>query len=124
VRILVADDHETVRKGLCAIPATREEFKVVEAVNGREAAEKAREWNPDLVILDITMPVLDGFATAQEIRKHSDVPILFFTTHDSRQLSDTAKAIGVQGFVLKTQSSEVLLMAIATLLQRREFFPP
>jgi CheY-like chemotaxis protein len=69
-RILIADDNEVVRKGVCNI--LRSGLKVeaaIEAVNGKEAVEKARELNPDLVILDMAMPVLDGFSAAERIKK-------------------------------------------------------
>ena len=70
MRILIADDHEAVRKGVCAILSAREDVEICgEAENGKEAIEKAHALKPDLIILDITMPVLSGFEAAREIRK-------------------------------------------------------
>ena len=70
LRILIVDDHEAVRKGVCAILSARLDIEVCgEAVNGKEAIEKTKELKPDLIILDVTMPVLNGFDAAREIRK-------------------------------------------------------
>src|ERR1700684_2611072 len=81
LRILVADDHESVRKGVCVILGTRADIEVCgEAANGREAIDKAQELKPDLIILDITMPVLSGIDAAEMIRKTlPNVPILFLS---------------------------------------------
>lgn len=125
MRILIADDHETVRKGVCSILASRKDLEVCgEASNGKEAIEKASELKPDLVILDITMPVLDGFSAAKQIRKLlPDVPILFLSMHDAQQWIEEAKAIGVQGFVSKSDIAGVLLTAVDTVLQKQSYFP-
>lgn len=125
LRILIADDHETVRKGVCSILASRKDLEVCgEASNGKEAIEKASELKPDLVILDITMPVLDGFSAAKQIRKLlPDVPILFLSMHDAQQWIEEAKAIGVQGFVSKSDIAGVLLTAVDTVLQKQSYFP-
>ena len=70
LRILVADDHESVRKGVCVILGTRDDIEVCgEASNGQEAIDKAQELKPDLIILDITMPVVNGIDAAEAIRK-------------------------------------------------------
>ena len=125
MRILVADDHETVRKGVSAILTTHNDVEVCgEAANGREAVEKANELQPDLIILDITMPKLNGFEAALEIRKTMPaVPILFLSMHDGRQMLQASKTAGVQGYVTKTQASETLLLAVDALLRGDVFFP-
>jgi DNA-binding NarL/FixJ family response regulator len=125
LRILVADDHEAVRKGVCAILGSRKDVEVCgEAENGKEAIEKAHEFKPDLIILDITMPVLSGFEAAREIRKNlPHVPILILSMHESNQLIEEAKKIGVQGYVTKTQVGSTLLQAVDTLLAKQTFFP-
>jgi DNA-binding NarL/FixJ family response regulator len=119
------DDYEAVRKGVCAILSSRLDIEVCgEAANGREAIRKARELNPDLIILDITMPILDGTSAAREIRKFMPaIPILFFSMHDSEQVVRQARAIGVQGFVIKTQAAETLLNAVDALINKQTFFP-
>jgi DNA-binding NarL/FixJ family response regulator len=125
LRILIADDHEAVRKGVCAILAARIGMEIcAEAENGREAIEQALELKPDLIILDITMPVLSGFEAAREIRKTLPrVPILILSMHESNQLIEEAKKLGVQGYVTKTQVGSTLLSAVETLLRNETFFP-
>jgi len=76
--VLIADDHEVVRKGVCNILEARGDAKVCgEATNGEEAVQKAIELNPDLVILDVTIPVLDGFSAAKRIKEVlPEIPVL------------------------------------------------
>jgi DNA-binding NarL/FixJ family response regulator len=70
VRILIADDHPVVRKGVCSILESRNDLEVCgEATNGEEAVQKSLRLNPDLIVLDVTMPVLDGFSAARKIRE-------------------------------------------------------
>jgi DNA-binding NarL/FixJ family response regulator len=85
VRILIADDHEIVRKGVCSILESRKDIEICgEASNGQEAVQKALQLNPDLVILDVTMPVLDGFAAARQVKEVlPNVPILMLSMHDA-----------------------------------------
>jgi DNA-binding NarL/FixJ family response regulator len=125
LRILIADDHEAVRKGVCAILGARADVEVCgEAVDGKEAIEKAGALKPDIIILDITMPVLSGFEAAREIRKTMPhVAILILSMHESNQLIEEAKKIGVQGYITKTQVGSTLLQAVDALLQKQSFFP-
>jgi DNA-binding NarL/FixJ family response regulator len=125
LRVLIADDHEAVRKGVCAILGSREDIEICgEAQNGKEAVEKAESLKPDLVVLDITMPVLSGLEAAREIRKILPrVPILILSMHESNQLIEEAKKVGVQGYVTKTQVGGTLLQAVDALLREENFFP-
>jgi DNA-binding NarL/FixJ family response regulator len=124
LRVLIADDHEAVRKGVCSILGSRKDLEVCgEAENGRDAIEKVRELKPDVVILDITMPVLSGFEAAREIRKTMSVPILILSMHESNQLIEEARKIGVQGYVTKTEAASTLLLAVDALLHKQDFFP-
>jgi CheY-like chemotaxis protein len=93
VRILIVDDHEMIRKGVCAVLSARKDIEVCgEAADGLEAIEKAKKLQPDLVIMDITMPKMSGFDAAREIRKLLPaVPILFLTMHDSHQMVRVTK---------------------------------
>ena len=125
MRILIVDDHEAVRKGVCSILSSRLDIEVCgEAVNGKEAIEKAKELRPDLVILDITMPVLNGFDAAREIRKIlPEARILMFSMHESKQLLEEAKKLGVHGYLTKTRGSDALLRAVDALSGNQTFFP-
>jgi DNA-binding NarL/FixJ family response regulator len=125
LRVLIADDHEAVRKGVCVILGTRGDIEVCgEASNGREAIDKAKELQPNLIILDITMPVLSGIDAAEVIRTAlPHVPILFLSMHQSRQIVAEAKRIGVQGYVRKSEAATTLLNAVDAVLRNEPFFP-
>ena len=124
VRILIADDHEVVRRGVGSILESRESLEVCgEAANGQEAVEKAAALSPDLVVLDVTMPVQDGFATAKEIRKIlPNVPILMLSMHAGREMVRASRSAGAQGFITKTDVASVLLTAIDALSRGETFF--
>jgi DNA-binding NarL/FixJ family response regulator len=95
-----------------------------EAADGMEAVEKARELMPDLIILDITMPRLNGLDAARMIRRAlPETPIIVLSVHKSRQLMKEAQEIGVQGYVSKEEASKVLVGAANAVLQKRGFFP-
>src|ERR1700688_3280412 len=121
VRILVADDHEAVRKGVGAILGTRLDIEVCgEATNGQEAIAQAHALKPDLIILDITMPVLNGLDAARVIRiTLPDLPILLFTMHEGKHAIDDAKKIGIEGFVCKSEPSATLLAAVDAVLRNQ-----
>jgi DNA-binding NarL/FixJ family response regulator len=124
LRVLVADDHEMVRIGLCTMLQSQQIEVCAQAKNGEEAVEKSRELSPDLIILDISMPVVGGIEAAQQIRVFlPDVPILFFSAHNTSQLVAIAKSVGAQGFVTKDQVAERLLEAVDALLHKQPFFP-
>src|SRR5258708_5475259 len=98
LRVLVADDHEMVRLGLCALLQSQQIEICAQAKNGEEAVEKSRQLSPDLIVLDISMPVLGGIEAARQIRVFlPDVPILFFSTHNASHLVAIAKSVGAQG---------------------------
>ena len=125
LRILVADDQEAIRKRVRSILVSKREFEVcAEAPNGREAVEKARELKPDLIILDITMPELNGLDAARLIRQFSpETPIVILSVHKSRQLMYEAQKIGVQGYVTKEDANQDLIRAVDAVLQKLTFFP-
>ena len=126
MKILIADDHEIVRKGVCAILTTYlQPEHCEEASNGQEAITKALALQPDLILLDINMPILGGFAAAKELQKLlPHVPILFLTIHGGDSFVSEARRAGVQGFVTKDHAGEVLVDAIKALLNGQTFFPP
>lgn len=123
IRILIADDHEMMRKVTIRILQSRPDIECAEARNGQEAVEKALELKPDLIVLDISMPAVDGFDAAREIKQHlPDVPILFFSIYDDVEYVDAARSIG-EGVVLKDEAGTTLLQAVDALLKKHKFFP-
>jgi len=124
LRILVADDHTAVRRGVCTLLSSRNDLEVCgEAQDGKEAIEKTRELEPDLIILDITMPVLDGFSAVREIRKFMpDVPILVLSMHRGKRAIQEAKLLGTQGFVSKSHLAATLLRAVDAIVRKQTFF--
>lgn len=126
-RILLADDHEVVRRGLCALLKTRQpEWEVCgEASNGREAVEKALKLNPDVVILDVGMPNLNGLeATRQIVKAKPQIRILILTLHDSDQLVQEVLNAGARGFLLKSDAARDLVTAVEALRNNKIYFTP
>jgi DNA-binding NarL/FixJ family response regulator len=123
-QILVADDHESVRRGLRELIMTEREFEVCgEAGDGREAVEKARELGPDVVVLDVSMPGMNGVEAARQIvKQNSMTEILILTLHDSEQIIRDILKAGARGYMLKSDVAHDLLFAIRSLAQHRPFF--
>ncbi len=123
-RILIADDHERVRKSYRSLVETRRDLEVCgEATDGQEAVVKAEQCIPDLILLDVSMPVLDGFSAAKKIRELlPGIPILMLSMNDSAQMIRSSREAGAQGFVSKQISSKVLLKAVGVLLAGGTFF--
>ena len=123
MRVLLADDHEMVRIGLCTMLQSQQIEVCAQAKNGEEAVEKSRELSPDLIILDVSMPVLGGIEAAQQIRVFlPDVPILFYSMNNTPELIAIAKSVGAQGFVTKNQMAVTLLEAVDALRNKKTFF--
>ena len=124
MRILIADDHEVIRRGVIRVLQSRDDVKeYAEATNGKEAIEKALEWKPDLILLDVRLPLLDGFAVAREIKQHEpDIAILFFSIYDTNEILKEARSIG-DGFILKEKLVEMLPRAIDALRRKQQYFP-
>jgi DNA-binding NarL/FixJ family response regulator len=123
-RILVADDHEVVRQGIRAILRTRSDWEICgEAVDGRDAIRLAKELQPDVVIMDITMPVMSGLEASQEIVK-LQLPsrILIFTMHESKSLGPSVRKVGAHGYVVKSRAARDLVDALDRLLAGGTFF--
>jgi len=125
MRILIADDHPIVRKGVRSILESRKDLEVCgEATNGEEAVRKSLEVNPELIILDVTMPVLDGFSAARKIKEAMPaVPILMLSMQDGPEMARSSRSVGAQGFVTKAATNEVLLKAVDVLIAGGTFFP-
>jgi DNA-binding NarL/FixJ family response regulator len=124
--ILLVDDHEVVRRGLRALLATQAGWEVVgEAVNGREAVEKVNQLKPDVVIMDITMPGINGFdATRLIMEAAPHTKVLIFTMHHSEQMVETALKVGARGYVLKSEAGSDLIAALNALSEKTTFIMP
>jgi DNA-binding NarL/FixJ family response regulator len=125
-RILVADDHEVVRKGVRRLLQARPGWEVCgEASNGEEAVTAAELLHPDVVILDVTMPNLDGIGAVREIRARLPrTEVLVYTMHETEELLADALAGGAQSYVLKTDPSRLLLAAVEALARHMPFVSP
>jgi len=126
-KILIVDDHEFIREGLRnLLSQTRPGWTVCgQASNGQEAVAAVKKLHPDAVILDLTMPVMNGLEAAVRIAKlDSHCRILIFSMHDSERLIVAVRDAGAQGFVLKSQAGKNLVAAIETLLGGGTFFGP
>lgn len=126
IRILIADDHEVVRKGLALVLAQEPDFAVVgEAENGRLALEKASYLQPNLVVLDWKMPIMDGLATAAQIRQQlPDVRILLLSGAPIEDAALDALDEGVDGFVHKDISPTDLAQAIRIVASGKSYLGP
>src|SRR5262245_18173256 len=124
VSILIADDHAVVRRGLRALLETLPRWKICgEALNGSEAVEKAAQLQPDIVILDISMPVVSGVAATTRI--HEVAPksrVLVLTMHNSEELIQSCLSAGAQGYLLKSDAEHDLISAVDALLKGKTFF--
>ncbi|WP_328448765.1 MULTISPECIES: response regulator transcription factor [unclassified Amycolatopsis] len=119
VRVLLCDDQELVRVGLRMIVESQDDLAVVgEAANGEEAVAKARELRPDLVLMDVRMPVLDGVtATGRICAELPDVRVLIITTFDLDEYAYAALRAGASGFLVKDAPSEEMLVAVRGVLR-------
>lgn len=123
LQVLIADDHEIMRRGIRSVLESRDDIEVYEAENGKEAIAKTHQLRPHLVILDVSMPVLDGFSAAREIRKaFPQIPILIFSLDRTEAFTEVAKKIGVSGYISKNDVGDTLLKAIDAALNNQEFF--
>jgi DNA-binding NarL/FixJ family response regulator len=124
LRILIADDHNLVRRGLKALIESRPGWQVCgEAHTGRDAAVKAEQMKPDVVILDISMPGLNGVEAARRIRKSSpNTEILILSVHYSDQLIRDILEAGARGYVMKSDSDRDLLVAVQAMADHKPFF--
>jgi DNA-binding NarL/FixJ family response regulator len=124
LRLLVADDHEIVRKGLRSILEAQPGWQVAaEASDGREAVDKAKQFKPDVTVMDIGMPSLNGLEAARQILKHDvRAKILILTMHESDPLIREVLDAGARGYVLKTDASRDLVSAINAIRSNKTFF--
>lgn len=123
-RIIIADDHEVVRRGMNAIISTRKEWEVVaEAITGRQAVEFTRKHKPDLVIMDIGMPELNGLeATRQILKEFPATEVLILTMHESEQVIREVLDTGARGYILKSDAGRELVAAVEALQRHKPYF--
>ena len=121
--ILVVDDYQPWRQKICSMLQTRPELRVIaEAEDGLEAVQKAEELRPDLILLDIGMPTLNGIEAARRIRKLSpESKILFVSQESSADVVQEAFSLGALGYLGKTDAGSELLIAVEAICQGRRF---
>jgi DNA-binding NarL/FixJ family response regulator len=121
LRVLIADDHRLFAEALEAILAADDRIEVVgQASDGSQAIELARELDPDVVLMDVSMPVLDGFQATREIRaEHDEVRVLMLTGSNSRADVDRSREAGASGYVTKDRIASELVGAIVEVTHRR-----
>jgi DNA-binding NarL/FixJ family response regulator len=126
VRILIADDHEIYRRGLRNLLETQANWEVAgEAITGRQAVEEAKRLSPDLIIMDISMPEMNGLEATRQICKIApDTQVLILSIHENEQLVHEVLEAGARGYVLKSDAGRDLIAAVESLCQHKPFFTP
>lgn len=126
VKVLVADDHPVVRKGLQSCLAREERLKVVgEATTGEEAVEKALKLRPDVVLMDISMPGMSGLDATQVLRERApNIKVLVLSVHNNRDYIFRIIQAGAHGYVSKEAATDELLRAIDSVQNGKTFFSP
>jgi DNA-binding NarL/FixJ family response regulator len=121
LRVLIADDHRLFAEALEAILTTDERIEVVgQASDGEKAVELAEKLHPDVVLMDVSMPVLDGFEATREIREaNEEVRILMLTGSNSRADVDRSRKVGASGYVTKDRIASELVGAIVEVTRRK-----
>jgi DNA-binding NarL/FixJ family response regulator len=124
LRILIADDHAVVRAGLRTLLESRSSWEVcAEAADGRDAVEKATKLKPDVAVLDIGMPLLNGVEATRRIRANSpSTEILILTMHESDDLVQQVVEAGARGYILKDDADRVLLAAVEAVRNHKPYF--
>lgn len=126
IRILLADDHALMRRGIRDLLQSDSEIDIVgEAGDGREAVQLADRLKPDVMIMDLAMPELNGLDAIRQIRKDApEVELLVFSMHDSEELIREVFAAGARGYVLKSDVAVYLIEAVKSLARHKPFFTP
>lgn len=123
-RILIADDHDVVRRGIRFVLEGNPHIEVIgEASNGEEAVERTLELQPDLIVMDVGMPILNGLTAAAVIKKwRPEISIVLFTMYESNGMSQVARDMGLNGFVTKNEGRNGLLSAVDAIQRGKNFF--
>lgn len=122
IRVLIADDHALMRQVIATILAQAADIEIIgEASNGRQAITLVKQYQPDVAILDLVMPVVDGIRAAQEICNDTGVQVLLLTMHEASSLAQFALKMGAKGFVAKSTISTDLVEAVRKVHQKQIF---
>ena len=123
MRILLVDDHDAVRKGVRAMLESRPEWKVCgEAADGRGAVRLALELKPDIAVIDLELPVLNGLEATRQIKRElPEVEVLIYTMYETEELIRKVLAAGARGYVLKSDSGQNLIEAVEALSNHKPF---
>ncbi len=126
IRILLADDHALMRRGIRDLLMSESEFEIIgEAGDGREAVRLAEQLRPEVMIMDLAMPELNGLDAIRQIRKDApEIELLVFSMHDSEELIREVFAAGARGYVLKSDVALYLIEAVKSLARHKPFFTP
>jgi len=126
IRVLLADDHAVLREGLRSLLSLRDDIEVVgEATNGLVALEMVRQLRPDVVVMDIAMPVMDGLEATRRLKQeHPETRVLILTQHDNREYVFSLLQAGAAGYVLKKAGGAEVATAIRSVFQEGAFLPP
>src|ERR1700722_11199872 len=124
IRVLIVDDHEGWRRKICQLLQVSSELQVIcEASDGLEAVQKAEELKPNLILLDIGLPKLNGIEAARRIRKLvPDSKILVLSQESDAAVAQELFSLGISGYVVKVRAARELLTAVDTVLQEKQFF--
>lgn len=123
-RVLIADDHEVVRQGIRIVVQSSPHFEICgEVSDGRQAVQAAAQLKPDIVVLDIGMPQLNGLDATRQIVQHDrKVKVLVLTMHESEQIVRDVLAAGARGYLLKSDAGRDLIAALEALASKKTFF--
>jgi DNA-binding NarL/FixJ family response regulator len=123
LRILIVDDHAVVRRGVRSLLESHEGWEVCgEATTGRDAVDQSRRLRPDLVVMDLSLPALNGLdATRQILKDTPDTEVLVLTMHHSEELARDVLQAGARGYILKSDADENLITAVESLRQHKPF---
>jgi len=126
IRVLLADDHSIVRAGLCRIVEESGDMTVVaEAADGKKAIQKARDTDPDVAVIDISMPEFDGLEVTTRLRDdHPELPVIILTMHEEEQYVVRAIEAGAMGYITKKSAPEKLVSAIRKVLAGQRYLSP
>jgi DNA-binding NarL/FixJ family response regulator len=125
-RILIADDHDVVRSGLRVLLHSFQDFSVIgEAANGEEAVRLASERNPDVILMDISMPLMDGIeATERILQQQPDARVVILSVHEDEEYVQQILKAGARGYVLKNAGRKEIAQAVRSALSGERFFSP